>query len=119
MLTSLIGTPYLRDNFEDHILYFEDIGENPGRIIRMLNQWQQSGLLRGVRGLLLGCFTDLGGDLPDSAKILLDEVSRRYKIPTFASKDFGHVSPNQPLVLGAYAEIKHQKLVWQLPTSLT
>jgi len=119
VLTSLIGTPYLRDNFEDHILYFEDIGENPGRIIRMLNQWQQSGLLRGVRGLLLGCFTDLGGDLPDSAKILLDEVSRRYKIPTFASKDFGHVSPNQPLVLGAYAEIKHQKLVWQLPTSLT
>jgi muramoyltetrapeptide carboxypeptidase len=114
VLTALIGTPYLPQSLKGHLLYFEDIGENPGRVIRMLNQWHQSGLLHGVPGMVLGVFKDLGGELPDSAPILLEEIARRYKIPTFASPDFGHISPNQPLVMGASAEIKNHILIWSL-----
>lgn len=119
VLTSLIGTPYLKSNFRGYILYFEDIGENPGRVIRMLNQWQQSGLLSGVRALVLGQFSDLGGDLPSSAPVLLEEIARRYQLPTFSSPDFGHVSPNHPLVLGAPAQIKNNKLTWHLEKNFT
>ena len=114
VLTALIGTPYLPKSLKGHLLYFEDIGENPGRVVRMLNQWHQSGLLHGVPGMVLGVFKDLGGELPDSAPILLEEIARRYKIPTFASPDFGHISPNQPLVMGASAEIKNHILIWSL-----
>ena len=119
VLTSLIGTPYLPHTLKDHILYFEDIGENPGRIIRMLNQWQQSGLLQGVGALVLGHFSQLGGDLPDSAPVVLEEITRRYGLPTFTSKDFGHISPNQPIVMGALGEIKDDYLTWHLPKTLT
>lgn len=119
VLTSLIGTPYLPRSLKDHILYFEDIGENPGRIIRMLNQWQQSGLLNGVTALLLGHFSQLGGDLPDSAPGLMGEISKRYGLPTFTSKDFGHISPNHPIVMGALGEIKGDDLTWHLPKTIT
>ncbi len=105
VLTSLIGTPYLPKSFAGFILFFEDIGENPGRIMRMLNQWQQAELLKGVRGLVLGSFSELGGGLPDSAPILSEEIFRRYQIPIFTSPDFGHVSPNFPLVIGSVAKI--------------
>jgi muramoyltetrapeptide carboxypeptidase len=105
VLTSLIGTPYLPKSFNGFILFFEDLSENPGRVMRMLNQWQQSGLLKGVRALVLGSFSDLGGGLPDSAPVLFEEIYRRYKLPTFTSPDFGHVSPNFPLVIGATAKI--------------
>jgi muramoyltetrapeptide carboxypeptidase len=119
VLTSLIGTRYLPKTLAGHILYFEDIGENPGRIIRMLNQWQQAGLFKGVKGLLLGAFTDLGGDLPDSAPVLLNEVFERYKLPTFASNDFGHIAPNLPIVLGSQGIIRNGKLTWTTGSLVT
>lgn len=119
VLTSLIGTRYLPKNLAGHVLYFEDIGENPGRVIRMLNQWKHAGLLSGVKGLILGTFTDLGGGLPDSAPVLLDEVYSRYKLPTFASRDFGHVSPNSPIVMGAQGIIRNGKLTWTMGSLVT
>lgn len=119
VLTSLIGTPYLPKNLGGHLLYFEDIGENPGRIIRMLNQWQQAGLLDGVKGLVLGTFTELGGDLQDSAPVLMNEIFNRYKIPTFSSKDFGHISPNLPIVMGAQGIIRNGKLTWTIGSLVT
>ena len=118
VLTSLIGTPYIPPSLKDHVLYFEDIGENPGRIVRMLNQWQHSGLLAGVRAMILGNFSQLGGDLPDSAPVIMEEIARRYGIATFTSNDFGHISPNQPIVMGALCEVKNDALIWQLPKNL-
>jgi muramoyltetrapeptide carboxypeptidase len=119
VLTSLIGTPFIPSNLADHILYFEDIGENPGRIIRMLNQWQQSGLLRGVNALVLGSLSDLGGEIPDSSPLVLDEICRRYGLPTYASDDFGHKSKNNPIIMGALAGINANQLTWYLPKTKT
>jgi muramoyltetrapeptide carboxypeptidase len=114
VLSSLIGTAYLPRSLSGHILYFEDIGENPGRIMRMLNQWSQSGLLRDVRALILGALTDLGGELRDNAPVLLEEIALRYQIPTFHTPLFGHVSPNEPLVLGAHGIISGNQLNWSI-----
>ena len=90
VLTSLIATPYLPKNLNGHILYFEDTG---------------------------GTFSDLGGGLPDSSPVLLEEIYHRYGVPTFHSKDFGHVSPNLPIVMGAKGVIKNNKLKWTLPSA--
>ncbi len=119
VLTSLIGTNYLPRSFAGYLLYFEDIGENPGRVIRMLNQWQQSGLLKDVQGLVLGAFTELGGGLTDSAPVLLNEIYSRYQLPTFSSPDFGHIAPNAPLVMGAQSIVRNGKLTWTMSSPVT
>jgi muramoyltetrapeptide carboxypeptidase len=119
VLTSLIGTAYLPKSLSGFILYFEDIGENPGRVMRMLNQWHQAGLLNQVQGLVIGAFTELGSGLQDSAPVMSEEIYRRYRLPTFTSPDFGHISPNMPLVLGASAVISQNKLTWTLGSSHT
>jgi len=117
VLTSLIATPYLPKNLRGHILYFEDIGENPGRVIRMLNQWHQAGLFTGIQAIILGTFSDLGGGLSDSAPVLSEEIYRRYGLSTFHSKGFGHVSPNLPIVMGSKGVIKNNTLKWTLPSA--
>lgn len=119
VLTALIGTPYLPTSFKDHILLFEDITENPGRVMRALNQWQQSGRLAGVKAIVLGAFTGLGGSLPDDAPMLQEEIARRFSIPVFKTTAFGHISPNIPFVVGSQARLTSTHLHWSLPSSPT
>ena len=48
--THLLGTPW-QPNLEKVILAFEDVGEAPYRLDRMLTQWRASGLLDRVCGI--------------------------------------------------------------------
>ena len=106
VLTNLIGTPYLPESFEGAILFFEDIGEHPARLARFVNQWEQAGLLRGVRAIVWGSLTQLGQNIPDCAPCVYSELTRRVGgIPTFHSSEFGHVAPNWPLGIGTRARI--------------
>jgi muramoyltetrapeptide carboxypeptidase len=114
VLTNLIGTPYLPKMFADHILIFEDIGENPGRIIRMLNQWHQSGLFLGVKALIFGSLSQLGSSLPDSSPVVIDEIRKRFRLPIFTTSQVGHISPNMPFVVGSLAEIENNQLNWTI-----
>jgi muramoyltetrapeptide carboxypeptidase len=118
VLSSLIGTPYLPKSFRNHILLFEDIAENPGRVIRMLNQWKQSGLFAGVAAIILGSFTGLGGDLPDNSTVLIHEARKRFDIPIFNTTCFGHVSPNFHFVIGSQGKITNGKFRWQVQQSI-
>lgn len=105
VLTSLIGTPYFPTDLSNHILFFEDIGENPGRLMRALNQWQQSGALRGATAIIMGYLKNMGDRIPDCADFVYQEFAKRLSIPVFKSMDFGHISPNQPMLIGATATI--------------
>lgn len=53
VLTNLIGTPYF-PNLKDHVLFFEDVGENLGRMERHANQWLHSGSFHGVKAMIWG-----------------------------------------------------------------
>lgn len=120
VLTNLIGTPYLPASLEGAILFFEDIGEHPARLARFLNQWNQAGLLKGVRGVIWGTLTQLGQNIPDNAPFVYEELARRLgEIPCWKSRDFGHVAPNWPIGFGADARISHArdgavKMQWNL-----
>ena len=110
VLTNLIGTPYLPTSFHGAILFFEDIGEHPARLARFLNQWQQAGLLDGVRAIVWGTLTQLGQNIPDCADFVYSELAKRVATtPSYRSRDFGHVAPNWPLGIGARAHISHSK----------
>jgi muramoyltetrapeptide carboxypeptidase len=113
VLCNLIGTPYFPTSLAGHIIFLEDTGENPARISRYLNQWIQSGALKDAAGLVFGYLQGLGSAIPDCAPYVYEELARRSPVPTFWSKDFGHVTPNYPLLIGADAQIANNKLVWK------
>jgi len=54
---AVTGTPYARQKAADKILFFEDVGEPPYRIDRMVTQLVQSGAFDGARAIVLGDFT--------------------------------------------------------------
>lgn len=64
---SLVGTPY-EGKAENCFLLLEEIGENIGRINRMLHQLEQSGGLKKVKALLLGDFVDCNDTAPLALK---------------------------------------------------
>ncbi|MBF0442823.1 MAG: hypothetical protein HQK54_13035, partial [Oligoflexales bacterium] len=91
-----------------------DIGENPARLLRYLNQWIQSGALEGVKAIILGKFTDCKFEEVDFEATIWMEFKNRLEIPIFESPDFGHISPNMPIMIGATAEISENKLLWHV-----
>ena len=113
VLTNLIGTAYLPNGFAGHILFFEDSGESPPRLLRCWRQWLDCGLLEDVRAVVFGRFTDIGPGQEDEEWVQ-NEMAARSPCPVFFSSEFGHVSPNMPLCLGAQAVITDGKLHWHL-----
>jgi muramoyltetrapeptide carboxypeptidase len=99
-LCHLIGTPF-QPSFRNRILLLEDRGEAPYRIDRMLTQLKLAGCLEGIRGLVLGSFTDCGSEAE-----ILEIIHERFaeaNIPVLAGMEAGHAEPNLTLPLGAAA----------------
>ena len=114
ILTALIGTAYFPTDLSGAVLFWEDIDENPGRLMRAFNQWEQSGALRDVKAIVLGNFVKCDPRDPNSTcDAFFHELTRRTPIPLFKSDAFGHVSPNYPLRLGAPARLDSSALIWQ------
>ena len=110
-LTNLIGTPYIPKTLRDHILFFEDLGENGGKVMRYLNQWQQSGLLRDVKAIIFGDFKGLERKVEVNDLNFHTEVLNHVgKIRCFTSNAFGHKISNTPLLIGGNYEIKNNSL---------
>jgi len=88
------------------ILALEDVTESSYRIDRMLSALRLGGHLRGVAGVALGDFTDCS---PGPHRVPVEHVLRRelseLGVPIVASLPFGHDLPNEPLLLGADAEL--------------
>ncbi len=112
VLTNLIGTPYFPQTLAGHILYWEDIGEHPARILRFVNQWKQSGALRGVEGIVLGRFVGCDVDQVCTETQLRAALSERLPLPIWFCPLFGHCSPNWPLPFGWPVEVAGDRLRW-------
>ncbi|MBC7530279.1 MAG: LD-carboxypeptidase [Oligoflexus sp.] len=115
VLTNLIGTPYFPKTLHGSILFWEDIGEHPNRILRFVNQWSQSRALEGVKGIVLGRFAGCEvPDMCDEAK-LKNEIAARLDLPVWSTSLFGHCAPNWPLPVGLNLAINNGNLHWNLP----
>ena len=79
------------------------------RVDRMLQQLRLSGALRGLRGLVVGQFTDVpaadddGGDRPLDDVFV--ELADRLRVPCLAGVPVGHVDEQWTLPLGAAATL--------------
>jgi muramoyltetrapeptide carboxypeptidase len=88
------------------ILALEDVTESSYRIDRMLSALRLGGHLRGVAGVALGGFTDCpaGPHRVPVEQVLARELAELH-VPLVAGLPFGHDLPNEPLLLGAEAEL--------------
>ncbi len=100
--THLLGT-LAEPDLTDVILAFEDVGEAPYRLDRMLTQWRAAGKFAPIKGIALGRFS---GWEPDESKesLSIDEVMydrlRALDLPIVSDLPFGHDGPNAALPVG-------------------
>jgi muramoyltetrapeptide carboxypeptidase len=115
IVVSLIGTEYDVD-YDDSIIYLEEIGEEPYRIDRMLTQMIQSNKFEDSNGIAMGIFRkcEQKQNDPSFSKSfsLLDVLKNRLgdlKIPVIYGMSFGHIKDKFTIPFGIEAELDAQK----------
>ncbi|MDN3203486.1 S66 peptidase family protein [Algoriphagus sediminis] len=105
VLTALSGTPYYPD-FQDSILFIEDIGEDPYRIDRMMSTLKLNGTLDAVRGVVFGQCTDCtpgGGYGSLTVDQVMDDYLLPLGVPAYTGAMIGHVPKQFIIPVGAMA----------------
>ena len=91
-----------------HILFLEDVGEQLYQIDRMMVQLKRAGALEGVKGIVLGYFTDLKDTTPRFGTTV-EEIVRAHApigVPIIAGYPAGHARPNLPIPFGVEARLQ-------------
>jgi muramoyltetrapeptide carboxypeptidase len=114
--THLLGTPHLPD-LKGAIVVFEDVGEAPYRIERMLTHWRLCGALQQLAGIGWGRFSgctdpDRADQAPETffttEQVLLERTAD-LGIPVVADLPVGHMPGNAALPLGVWARLDGNK----------
>lgn len=105
-LVASLGTPWEIET-DGAILVFEEVGERPYRIDRMLQQLLAAGKLARIVGLGVGHLVDCEPARPDSPSALdvILEVALGLGVPVVTGLPTGHAAPNLPWPVGARAVI--------------
>ncbi|GAB1464482.1 S66 peptidase family protein [Pedobacter sp.] len=90
-------------NFDDKILFIEDVGEHEYSIDRMMRVLKRKGKLGELKGLVVGAFNEIGeesiyfGQTPE--EVIWDLV-KEYNYPVAFLFPSGHIADNRAMVLG-------------------
>jgi len=111
VLCAAIGTPF-EPSFKDKILFFEDIGEQPYRLDRMLTHLLNAGILKQLAGVAVGINRDCE-DTKDSkrdeyrqtAADVMKERLSDLAVPVLTGLPFGHVALNATIPVGVRARL--------------
>lgn len=115
ILCSLAGTPYTLESsdWDDAILFIEDVGEPPYKLDRMLQQLRLQGILKKVKGVALGNFLNCEDeDEPDYdiGVAVLDYMQQgrdsSRSEPFVCYVPTGHGAPHWALPLGQYVSFR-------------
>ncbi|QZE14157.1 LD-carboxypeptidase [Halosquirtibacter laminarini] len=110
ILYSLRSTPYDID-YTDKILFIEDIDEYHYHIDRMLESFSVSGIFDQIRALVIGSFTYIKegtSPMPYDIEQTFLEIANKHNIPLFLGAPIGHISNNNPIILGSHISIKRE-----------
>lgn len=109
LVSMSVGTSYEMQT-RNSILLLEDINESPYRFERLLLHLKQSGLLSGVRGILVSSIELTRLKSPPRAwKDMLKEVLSEFKGPIVYNFPFGHLNKPNTLPLGQRATLDTRK----------
>lgn len=107
VLMGLRNTPFEPD-YQNNILFIEDIGEEAYRIDRMMQNLRLGNVFEKISGLIVGHFTNCPED-PSMHKtvkeIILDAVAD-YEFPVCAHFPAGHEHPNFSLVMNKEMDLQ-------------
>lgn len=102
LISSTIGTAFEIDT-KGKILFIEEIGEEPYRIDRMLNQLRLAGKLNDAIGIIFGDFNNcVPSDLNQSLGLeeVINDFIRPLKIPIISNFRAGHCEPQITIPFG-------------------
>jgi muramoyltetrapeptide carboxypeptidase len=109
VLTRLFGTP-LQPDFQNAVLFLEEIGELPYRVDRLLTHMAAAGVFDSVVGIVIGEFTDCdeienGQVIPPTTLDVLEERLGRLSVPVAINAGFGHGSRKASLPYGVAVQL--------------
>jgi muramoyltetrapeptide carboxypeptidase len=107
VLSAIIGSPYLPD-WENSILFLEDVGEDLYRVDRMLTTLKLAGVLAKIRGFVFGtcseCEPGSGYGSLTMEEIFNDHI-KPLKVPAWQGAMIGHRMPQFTMAEGLEVEI--------------
>lgn len=117
LVVSLIGSEF-DFNPENKLLFFEEIGEEPYSIDRMLTQLLLTKKLQKCKGIILGHFSNCEVKKQDAAfessfnlkEVLFDRLSN-LKVPVIYGLSFGHIKNKFVLPNGIKARLDTDKRI--------
>ena len=108
VLTAILGSPYVPD-WENTILFCEDIGEDYYRMDRMVTQLKLAGVLGKIKGFVFGSCSECGPGDGNFGALTLEEIFidhvKPLGVPAWQGAMIGHAQPQWTLPVGAPVEI--------------
>jgi muramoyltetrapeptide carboxypeptidase len=101
-LCHLVGTPFA-PQMRGRLLFLEDHNEALYRLDRMVHHLLLAGVLEGVKGIILGAFTNCGSR--EGFLEVLSAALAPLQVPVLADLPVGHQRDNHTLPLGAWARL--------------
>lgn len=114
LIYALLGTKYSFD-FQDKILFIEDIGENFYAMDRMIMSLELAGVFKKIKGLIVGGMTNMGKENENKSyeesfdPFVNQQIANRvsqYDFPTVFNFPNGHIYDNRPLIIGSEITMK-------------
>ena len=107
IIYSMLGTTDQYD-FEDAILFLEDVGEHYYQVERMIFALGKAGVFEKIKGLIMGGMTELEDTDPPLGRsieeIILEQL-RFSNMPVIFNFPTGHINDNRALVIGKHIKI--------------
>lgn len=108
ILAAVMGSPYVPD-FQDAILFCEDVGEDYYRIDRMVTTLKLAGVLGKIKGFVFGGCSECGPGDGNFGALTLEEIFNDHikplGVPAWQGAMIGHSQPQWTLPEGAQVEI--------------
>jgi muramoyltetrapeptide carboxypeptidase len=108
VLTAILGSPYVPE-WDNAILFCEDVGEDYYRIDRMMTQLKLTGVLGKVKGFVFGGCSECGPGDGNFGALTLEEIFADHVkplgVPAWQGAMIGHAQPQWTLPVGAEVEI--------------
>jgi muramoyltetrapeptide carboxypeptidase len=108
VLTTIVGSGLLPD-FEDAILFVEDVQEAPYRIDRMFMQMKLAGILDQVKAVIFGrctkCSPGDGSFGSLTISDILDDYLKPLNVPAWEGAQIGHIDRQFIMPIGVQAEV--------------
>jgi muramoyltetrapeptide carboxypeptidase len=108
LLAHLAGTPYL-PSLDGAVLFWEEVGEPPYRIDRMLTQLRLAGHLSKLSAMIVGGLTDCGPHRP-GASLTIEQILRDVldgtDYPVVLGLPVGHIPRPITVPLGVRARVE-------------